>query len=393
MDSVQMKKRYLFLTLNIFSATGGIEKVCRAAGKALYEIATENGNEVVIYSMHDKSENINEAYFPEPLFKAFDRQKLKFTLSALFNERGADMVLLSHINLLPIGYLLKKLSPKSTLVLIAHGIEVWDRLPQLKLHMLNAVDLFLPVSNYTATQLQETNRIDAEKIRVVNNCLDPFLKNDPQTGMQDNLRNRYHFSNDDLVLLTVTRLKHSEQYKGYDKVIASLADMKKNSCNVKYLIVGKYDNEEKKRLDAMIMQHQLQEDVVFAGFVPDQELSAHFNLADVYIMPSTGEGFGIVFIEALSFGLPVIAGNQDGSVDALGNGQFGLLVNPNNPSELTEAISKMAANRQAYVPDQEKVAERFGFETYKNNLRRVLGLSKEPEVHVKDWIEPSIISE
>ena len=52
----------------------------------------------------------------------------------------------------------------------------------------------------------------------------------------------------------------------------------------------------------------------------DEELVDHYNLSNVFLMPSYGEGFGIVFLEALSCGIPVIAGNTDGSKDALMNG-------------------------------------------------------------------------
>ncbi|MEO7534674.1 MAG: glycosyltransferase family 4 protein, partial [Ferruginibacter sp.] len=98
----------------------------------------------------------------------------------------------------------------------------------------------------------------------------------------------------------------------------------------------------------------------------------HFNIADIYIMPSTGEGFGIVFIEALFYGKPVIAGNQDGSVDALGNGEFGLLVNPNDNDEIVAAVRKVLANKEACLPDEEKVMEKFGFDRYKNSWHKIL---------------------
>ena len=72
----------------------------------------------------------------------------------------------------------------------------------------------------------------------------------------------------------------------------------------------------------------LSESVIFTGYVKDEEVAAHFSIADIYIMPSTKEGFGIIFIEAMFYGKPVIAGNKDGSADALQNGTLGILVNP-----------------------------------------------------------------
>ncbi|HUC79703.1 MAG TPA: glycosyltransferase family 4 protein [Flavisolibacter sp.] len=366
-----MGKQYLFLTLNTFSATGGIEKVCRAAGKALYEIAKEEDDKFTVYSMYDNKEEIDERYFPGSVFKAFGGRKLSFAISALLKQRKPDIVLLSHINLLPVGFAIKKLSPKTKLVLIAHGIEVWAKLSGLKSRMLQSVDLFLPVSQYTGKMLQSVQGINAGKIQVLNNCLDPFLKNEENIEFQRKLLAKYKLSKENQILLTVTRLKHSEQYKGYDKVVTSLSTLKEKLPNLKYLIVGKYDLEEKARLNVIIEKEGLQDAVIFAGFVKDEELQAHFQLADAYIMPSTGEGFGIVFIEALYYGLPVIAGNKDGSVDALGGGEFGLLVDPTNEKEIMHAVHRVLENKCASIPEHQKILKRFGFETYKTNLKEL----------------------
>jgi glycosyltransferase involved in cell wall biosynthesis len=77
------------------------------------------------------------------------------------------------------------------------------------------------------------------------------------------------------------------------------------------------------------------------GFIKEEELAQHFLLAGTYIMPSQNEGFGIVFIEAAFYGLNVVAGNMDGSKDALLNGQLGFLVNPNESREISQAILKL----------------------------------------------------
>lgn len=367
-----MLKKLLFLTLNTFSATGGIEKVCRAAGKALHEIIEGEKGELAIYSLYDQNKDVLKDYFPSSVFEGFAGKKLKFVLQSISKGRSSDVVILSHINLLAVGYLVKKSSPKIKLVLLAHGIEVWDRLSSLKMRMIKSVDLLLPVSNYTSEKLRTVLEIPATRLQVLNNCLDPFLQKASLAGKDEELAERYSIKKGDVVLLTLTRIKFSEQYKGYDKVIRALATLQKTEPRIKYLVVGKYDNEEKARLDSLIDQADLNDRVIFTGFVSDDELAAHFNIADVYIMPSTGEGFGIVFIEALFYGKPVIAGNKDGSVDALANGEFGFLVNPDNNDEIIAAINKVLANKEVYLPDEKKVTERFGFEQYKKQWATIL---------------------
>jgi glycosyltransferase involved in cell wall biosynthesis len=89
-------------------------------------------------------------------------------------------------------------------------------------------------------------------------------------------------------------------------------------------------------------------------------------------MPSEKEGFGIVFIEAMYYNKPVIAGNKDGSVDALLNGKLGLLVNPESLEEVSSAITRIMDHKEKYLPDRELLLENFSFPVYKGKWREVL---------------------
>ena len=186
-----MQKRVLFLTLKVFSATGGIEKVSRIAGKALYDLSLESGYDFKLKSMYDDDAELNPVYFPNPVFKGFNGNKVKFVLQSIKEGRSADIVILSHINLLSIGYSIKKLSPETKIVLIAHGIEVWHPLPSWKKKMLLNCDLIMPVSEFTKNKMMQLFDIPKDKLRVVNNCLDPFLLPQPKGPKDISLLNRY----------------------------------------------------------------------------------------------------------------------------------------------------------------------------------------------------------
>lgn len=365
-------KKLLFLTLNTFSATGGIEKVCRAAGKALSDITNEEGNSLAVYSMYDKNADVIENYLPASIFKGYHGNRLRFVTDAVRKGSASDVVILSHINLLLVGFFIKTFSPKTKLILIAHGIEVWAPLAGWKKRMIKSVDLFLPVSRFTGEKLQTVFGVPSQKLQVLNNCLDPFLERRYDPVKETALTKKYGFTKQDQILLTVTRLKFSEQYKGYDKVITALTTLKQTHPHIKYLIAGRYDKEEKDRLDNLIKEAKLEQTVIFAGFVPDEDLAAHFNLADIYIMPSTGEGFGIVFIEAMFYGLPVIAGNKDGSVDALANGELGVLIDPDNQEEIITAVIQIFNHKGSFLPNEKRVIEKFGFTTYKESWHQLL---------------------
>ena len=363
----------IFLTLRVFSAKGGIEKVCCLVGKALQEFSTASTNRnVKILSLYDTPGDLNNLYFPAAIFSGFGKQRSKFLWQALKEGRKSRVVILSHVNLLVIGFLIRCIAPKTKLVLITHGIEVWYKFPLWKKLMLKQVDKVLPVSEFTKRKMMEFHQLPEEKFTVFNNCLDPFLPLPLSTKKPVQLLHRYNLTTDDIVLLTLTRINSKERYKGYDQVMQAVHDLKTAYPTIKYLIVGKYDAAEKNRIETIINRLHLKNQVILSGFIPDEELAEHFALADIYCMPSRKEGFGIVFIEAMFYGKPVIAGNMDGSVDALKNGVFGLLVNPVDQQQITDGIKEVICNKEKYIPRQQEVMAHFSFEVYKEKLRKIM---------------------
>src|SRR5262249_1051198 len=117
------------------------------------------------------------------------------------------------------------------------------------------------------------------------------------------------------VMLTVGRIAAGERYKGFDEVIDVLPKLRQRFPDLKYLIVG--DGSERSRLEAQMRIRGLSDCVIFAGRIPESEKVAHYNLADVFVMPSYGEGFGIALIEAAACGIPIVGSSADGSRDAL----------------------------------------------------------------------------
>jgi phosphatidylinositol alpha-1,6-mannosyltransferase len=338
-------------------------------GKALTELNLQYGGSVKIFSLYGNRDSADRnQYFPQTKYRGFRRNRGNFVAGSFFTGCRSDIVLMSHVNLLVPAILVKLVRPKVKIMLIAHGIEVWKPFGAVKKWMLRRVDLFLPVSHFTKDKMKALYGLPETKFCVVNNCLDPFLEQPLLQGRYISLLQRYGLNGDDKILLTVSRMVDTEQYKGYDRVLEALPAVITVYPNLRYLLVGKYDVVEKARLDAIIGKLQLQQHVIFTGFVPDNEMPLHFKLADLFIMPSEKEGFGIVFIEAMFYGLPVIAGNKDGSVDALCNGELGTIVNPDNLDEIINAIQKILHNPGAFKPNQQKLKEQFSYEWYKRKL-------------------------
>lgn len=339
----------------------------------MFELSLQYGGLVKVHSMYGTQGKADgNKYFPQLLFAGFGGHRIRFVLKSIKEGRKSRIVLLSHINLLLVGYLVKRIRPSVKLVLLAHGIEVWEKLPAWKRRMLHRCDLVLPVSHFTRDRMIEIHGLPKERFIVINNCLDPLMELPLNKDKSTTLMDRYGLNKENTILLTVSRMRETEIDKGYDKVLQAISELGKNLSGLRYLLLGDYDEMEKKRLDEKIRELRIEQAVIFAGMIPDDEMADHFRLADLFIMPSTKEGFGIVFIEAMFYGLPVIAGNKDGSCDALGNGEFGILADPDNINGLTEAVKTMLQNPGNFRPDLSRLIGRFGYPGYKEQLNKSL---------------------
>ena len=164
-------------------------------------------------------------------------------------------------------------------------------------------------------------------------------------------------------------------YKGCDRILQALPSVRASCGQVRYIVVGK--GPDRYRLEEIAKNTGVADVVTFAGFIPDEELADHYRMADVYAMPSTGEGFGIVYLEAMACGTPVLAGNADGSVDALDGGRLGKLVNPQSVPEITAGLIELLRgegpelwfNRDSL---HAAVIDRFGRNAFRSTLNSIL---------------------
>jgi glycosyltransferase involved in cell wall biosynthesis len=158
-------------------------------------------------------------------------------------------------------------------------------------------------------------------------------------------------------------------------VIKSLGKLKNDFPEIRYVLAGKYDDEEKQRINQLVAQHNAEGLVILSGFINEEELPDHFLMADLFILPSKKEGFGIVFIEALACGLPVICGNTDGSRDAVKQGELGNAIDPDNLPELEAEVLKCLQNRPSVAERtllQQKCISYFNSDNYIAQLEKLI---------------------
>jgi phosphatidylinositol alpha-1,6-mannosyltransferase len=365
------KQKILFLTLHTFSLTGGIEKVCRSLGKALSDLAVDNpASSNKLLALHDNSVDLDLRYQNERTYKAFSGNVVAFAISSLLNGIRSNQVILSHINLLLFAKLIKFFSPKTKIIMLAHGIEVWRPIPSWKKKFLQQNVEVWAVSSYTASQLIDIHQLDIDKIKIVNNCLDPFFQLPTGYNKPNKLLKQHNLDPDQPILFTLTRLSSQESYKGYDRVLKAIPQLLKKFPTLQYILAGKADPIEKERVERLVQQLNIQNHVTLVGFIDESELTDYFCLGDIFIMPSTMEGFGIVFIEAAACGAQIIGGNKDGSVDALLNGRLGTLVDPENVDEITFNIENKLLNKSNPMQIQHACLANFGYAQYVEQIKR-----------------------
>ncbi|HEX8155439.1 MAG TPA: glycosyltransferase family 4 protein [Thermoanaerobaculia bacterium] len=249
-----------------------------------------------------------------------------------------DLVVCAHVNLLPFA----RMAAVDPLLLV-YGIDAWqpskressNRLLHYSRAIISISDItrsrLLAWSHYAGPTYILPNAIHAEEYGV--------RPKPRQLVERWNLEGKR-------VLLTLGRVHSAERYKGFDEVLEVLPSL---PLDVVYVIAGGGDDVP--RLEQKAQRLGVKHRVVFTGQFPDSEKADLYSLADVYVMPSRGEGFGFVFLEAMAAGVPVIASKHDGGREAVRDGALGLLVDPASPAELRAAIVESLGKRERRVPE------------------------------------------
>lgn len=371
-----MSNKIMLFTLQTFSSTGGIQKMTRTLAYSLHQITQEKGWDFKIFSAYDRDNDLMEQYVPAENFCGFGIHRIKFVAQSIKEASDANTIILSHINLAIVGLLIKMFNPKCKIWLIAHGIEVWRPLSSVQKRLLGKCNKVLCVSEFTKQQMMKLHQINEDRCFVLNNAIDPFMQLPGAFGKSARLMEKYNLRESDPVIYTLTRLAATEQYKGHELVIKAVSHIKEQFPTVKYILSGQYDATEEIRINELIEEFGVAGSVILTGFIDEKELPEHFLLADLFVLPSKKEGFGIVFIEAMACGLPVICGNADGSLDAIRNGELGRAIDPENQQQLEKAISESLGAGPSTTEQRTKLQklclQHFNEACYRSHLKQLL---------------------
>lgn len=285
-------------------------------------------------------------------------------------RRRADLLLCTHPNFAPLLGLYQRLTGTPAWC-VAHGIDVWSLPDGLLRRSLSGLQRLLPVSRFTAARLQQHLSSRCPALTVLPNSYDERrFTPGPRPGR---LLHRYQLRSDQPLILTLARLSRRDRYKNIAALLRALPLLLQRWPDLRLMVAG--DGDDRPVLQEQARQLGVAAAVIFTGRLPETDLVDHYRLATLFALPSEKEGFGIVFLEALGCGLPVLAGNRDGSVDPLADGLHGLLVDPVLPlAPALQALLERRGETLWFQPEalSRTVAERFGFAALCRRLDQLL---------------------
>ncbi len=354
------------------TTVGGVQLTGRQTLAALSLIAQDRAWPTAFLSLNDsKGEQTVDVGGTHFSFTGFARDKVRFFFSALSLARKQPKVVFAgHPNLAPIVATMKMISPHTRTIIAAHGVEVWTPLSPLRRKALQRADIVTAPSSDTIQKLTANQNIPAPRTQRLPWPLDPQFY---ELSHRSELPQPPAEFPKGQTVLSVGRWAANERYKGADLLIGALREISAEFPELHLVFVGPGDDLP--RLRHMVEALDLSSKVHFFTELSRQQLAGCYAAADIFALPSTGEGFGLVFLEAMSFGKPVIGAKMGGIPDIVEDRREGLLIE-HTVHALSAALKKLLSNSACRCElgrrAKERVEREFTFERFQQRLADII---------------------
>ena len=354
----------LLLCPELFARESGIQRILRLYLKALCETA-DAGDEVRLVVLNDSE-------FPAVQLQRYandrltlrrpcERHKPTFVWQALRLSAGVDRLVCGHIGQAPVAWLARRLRPRLDYFLVAHGLEAWRPYTWLERLALRHARRILCVSDFTRREMQRQIDLPESRFAVVPNALDPYLlvKLTDRTippGQQAP------------VILAVARLDAKEGYKGVDHLIEAMPGILQTAASARLRIIG--TGSDVPRLRSLASRLDLGPAVEFVGAVDDETLREAYQSCTLFALPSRGEGFGIVFLEAMAQGKPCL-GARAGAIPEVIDESSGVLVEYGDVAEIARQVI-WALQHPWHSGQIRRRAAQFSYPSFAGRLHQTL---------------------
>lgn len=346
----------LALVTDAFGGRGGIAQYNRD-----FLVALEGMSSITVLPRHALDSSVP----PESIRQLTARPgRVAYSVAALRTAifQAVDVVFCGHLFMAPLAALIAWMK-SAKLIVQTHGIEAWPRPSRVRRAALERADLVLCVSRHTRAAVLSWAAIAPERVLVVPNTVREAFT--PSHGAAQRPR---WADEGKRVLLTVARMDSREHYKGHDRVIAVIPDLVAKGHDICYAIVG--EGDDRSRLKALARNAGVSERVRFLGAQDLPALIETYRAADLFVMPSTGEGFGVSFLEAMASGTWALGLDVAGTRDALADGELGTAV---SEADLATRIAHILHEGK---PDSFKLAAavhaRFGRKKFAGTVKTAL---------------------
>lgn len=356
---------------------GGVQEAGRLTAAALDEIARFRAWATDFLSLNDPPGSHSLGMDGRSIsFQGFGRAKVQFVLAGIRRARSQPrgtngIVLAAHPNLALPALWIRRSRPHLKVVVMSHGIEVWKPLPGFRRRALARADLVLAPSSDTAKKLVDVQGVAPDKVRKLAWPMNPAFLRMADAPASLPLPAAFPQGR---VILTVGRWAASERYKGADELIRAVAQLRSEIQGLHLVAVG--GGNDLPRLRQLAAELRLTDCVHFLEDLSREEIAACYSHADVFALPSTGEGFGLVFLEAMAFSKPVVGASCGGTTDVVEDEVNGLLVPPRDTQRLVLALKRLLCDES--LRDRlgrrgaEIVRERYSFDSFHGELARII---------------------
>jgi phosphatidyl-myo-inositol dimannoside synthase len=360
------------LLTDLCGPPGGIQTFNRSLVRVLEEIAGDYGWTVTLLVLNDSAiHETAQQHFDarRTRYVPLRRRKWCFAARALGAARGRSTIIFGHLNFVSLASVLHWLRPRSEMMLVVHGIDVERDLSRLERLGVRWIDRILSVSACTRDRMAARHSLENARFEIL-----PAVP-EPRFGHSGGPRSRSELSLPaGRMILSVSRLDASDRYKNIDLVIEAMSTVLREVPDAFYVVVG--DGTDRARLLGLAREMGVADRVYFAGRVSDELLAAFYQACDVFVLPSTREGFGIVLLEAMYYAKPCVGVRAGAIPEVIDDKTTGLLTEPGDPGALAKALVRLLTSdrlRDAMGrAGRERFEAEFSFQRFRERLRRVL---------------------
>ena len=366
-------RRVLLGLFSELDTPGGVQRVGRQVAAVMSEFAAAHGMDCRLLSLNDSPELHRMAVGTrEFVFTGSARGKARFSATAArAAKRRAKVIVAGHPFLAPVAQGARFFARQAKTIIWTHGLEVWEPLSILRRRALRSAALVIAPTKDTANYVANQQGVARERIRVLPWALDPqfeaLVAAKPAPALPANFPSGR-------IILTVGRWFADERYKGMDTLIKALPRLLTEWPDVQLVAVGEGDDQgwlEQIADGRGVLRH-----VHFLSGLSYAQIAACYQACEIFALPSRGEGFGLVYLEAMACGKPVIGGAHGGAPEVIDDGKTGYLVQHGDTEQLATSLEALLVDpqlgRDMGARGRERVEQDFRFNVFAKSLKKIL---------------------